>query len=113
MSYPRADEATKTYAPSVVEVSECEGWLQEQADRIEELERDLEIVQAHAERNEAAATRFQFSLAERDEEVAELERREALLTAFVVAYDDWNAGRSDSDDAIFDSRDALDWIPQP
>jgi hypothetical protein len=53
--------------------------------RIAELERDLEIVQAHAERNEAAATRFQLSLAERDEEVAELERREALLTAVATA----------------------------
>jgi hypothetical protein len=63
--------------------------------RIAELERDLEIVQAHAERNEAAASRFQMSLAERDEEVAELERREALLTAYIVALQAVERGAND------------------
>jgi hypothetical protein len=53
--------------------------------------------------------------------LAELERREALLTAFVVAEDAFNAlmdsGDWDGDDAAYHAmmgaRAALDWIPQP
>lgn len=46
MSDTRADEAAKTYTPGVVEVSECEGWLQEQAERIAELERREALLMA-------------------------------------------------------------------
>jgi hypothetical protein len=54
--------------------------------------------------------------------VAELERREALLTAFVVAEDAWNAHAEcsycwDEDDELYwqmmNARAALDWIAQP
>jgi hypothetical protein len=54
-------------------------------------------------------------------ELIQAERREALLTAFVVAEDAFNAlmdsGDWDGDDAAYhammEARAALDWIPQP
>jgi hypothetical protein len=54
--------------------------------------------------------------------LAELERRGALLTAFVVAEDAWNAHAEcsycwDEDDELYwqmmNARAALDWIAQP
>ena len=57
-----------------------------------------------------------------EQERAELERREALLTAFVVAEDAWNAHAEcsycwDEDDELYwqmmNARAALDWIAQP
>jgi hypothetical protein len=66
------------------------------------------------------ANELRHALIAAREENAELERREALLTAFVVAFDtDFYYAAQAGEPAVnfrlaqTMARDAIDWIPQP